>query len=303
MNRYFPNSKFNYVSLIYLTGSVIAIFNSDFFIQDRFLPIVSMLLSIIFLFCAYQNKKTIVNRLVGGGIIKWVSTVCVFSVCLWYSKHKFNFDYDIEAEYLNYSAYGYAIAVAIPLCLLIYGLCIFIHVYLGKVTVYQSFYATIITMIFCYLLHDFINKLHGVDFILGMGVVLLFPYGFIMFLRSIKKVNQNTISISKKRKLNIKMIRAIFSVWFKKNLASANDYLNITDLLSIATALIYIGMFSFGIIPKHQSSFLLLDAFYKTDCNDKKDSFLYLRKSNSECYRVTFDNFEVTRMESFHSPH
>ncbi len=303
MNKHLPNLNFNCISLIYLTGSVVVIFNSDFFMRDRFFPIVSILLSITFLFCAYQNNKIIVNKLVGTSIVKWVSTVCVFSVCLWYSKHKLNFDYDIEAEYLNYSAYGYAFAMAIPLCLFIYGLCIFMYVYLGKVTAYQSFYSAIITLIFCYLLQDFINNLHGVDFTFGMGVTLFFPYGFIMLLRSIKKINKNNIAISKKRTINIKMIKAIFKAWFKKHLASVNDYLKITDLLSIVAALIYIATFSFGIIPEYQSSFLLLDAFYKTDCNDKKDSFLYLRKSNSECYRVTFNNFEVTRMESFHSPH
>lgn len=301
IKKYFPNLKFNIASSIYLIGAIIVMMKFPFLIQDRVFSIISILLSIAFLFCAYQNKKTAVNKLVENDIIKWISTVCIFSICLWYSKHKLNFDYDIETEYLNYSAYGYAFAIAIPLCLFIYGLCIFIHVYLGRVTAYQSFYATIIALPVCYLLKNFIHNQHGVNFILTIVLILAIPYGFINSLKSIKKSYNNSRVFFKGRTLNIKRIKLILNIWFKKTLTTSNNYLKISELLSIAAALLYIGVFSIGIIPEHQRSFLLLDAFYKTDCNDKKDSFLYLRKSDNECYRITSNRVEITRMESFHS--
>ena len=130
IKEHFPNIKFNIASSIYLIGVIIVTLNFSFFNKYSFFSILSILISITFLFCAYQNKKMEVNKLVGNGIIKWISTVCVFSLCLWYSKHRLNFDYDIEVEYLNYSVYGYAFAIAIPLCLFIYGLCIFIYMYI-----------------------------------------------------------------------------------------------------------------------------------------------------------------------------
>lgn len=302
IKKHLPNIKFNIASFIYLICSIIYIFNFNTLTQNRIIPIISILLSITFLFCAYQNKKTTVNKLVGNEIIKWISTVCIFSVCLWYSKHKLNFDYDIETEYLNYSAYGYAFAIAIPLCLFIYGLCVFSHVYLGKFTVYQSFYATILALPLCYLLKDFIHNQHGVNLIFRVGLILVIPYGFINLLTSMKNVYKNTLPF-KEKKLTIKRIKLILKIWIKKSITRLNSYLKITDLLSIATALLYIGIFSIGIIPEYQRTFLLLDAFYKTDCNDKRDSFLYLRKSDNECYRITSNRVEITKMESFHSSH
>lgn len=303
IKKHFPNLKFNITSLTYLIGAILVVFKFPSFTQDRVLSILSILLSLTFLFCAYQNKKIEVDKLAENNIIKWISTVCIFSICLWYSKHKLNFDYDIEVEYLNYSAYGYAFAMAIPLCLFLYGLCIFIHIYLRRITAYQSFYSAIITVPLCYLLEDFIRNLHGINFILVIMLIITLPYGFINFSKSIKKANKNTLLFPKENPLEIKRIKSTLKIWLTKNLTNANNYLKITDLLSIVIALIYISIFSIGIIPEHQSSFLLLDALYKTDCNDKRDSFLYLRKSDDECYRITFDKVEITKMESFYSSH
>ncbi|EBP6995407.1 hypothetical protein AHK50_25540, partial [Salmonella enterica] len=75
----------------------------------------------------------------------------------------------------------------------------------------------------------------------------------------------------------------------------------VADLLSTAIALLFIGVFSIKIIPEHQKSFLLLDAFSKTDCNTKKDSFSYIRKSKNECYRINSKGIEVIEMISFTS--
>lgn len=303
IKEHFPNIKFNIASSIYLIGVIIVTLNFSFFNKDSFFSILSILISITFLFCAYQNKKMEVNKLVGNGIIKWISTVCVFSLCLWYSKHRLNFDYDIEVEYLNYSVYGYAFAIAIPLCLFIYGLCIFIYMYIGRVTAYQSFYAAIIAIPLCYLLKNYIHGQHGINFVLTMGLILILPYCFMMLLKNINNANNNIFIIFKEIPFDIKKMKSLLSMWFKKALTTTNNYMKITDLLSIASALIYIGSFSIGIIPEHQRAFLLLDAFYRTDCNDKKDSFLYLRKSKNECYRITTKGLEVKKMESFHSSH
>ncbi|CNH70214.1 Uncharacterised protein [Yersinia intermedia] len=194
IKRYFPNLKFNIASSLYLVGAIIVIMKFPLLIQNRLFLILSLLLSITFLLCAYQNKKTHVDKIIKNSIVKWVSTILIFSVCLWYSKHKFNLDYEIESGYLNYSSYGYAFALAIPLCLFIYGLCIFIHTYLGRITAYQDFYAAIIAMPLSYIFKYFIEHQSVINFILTMGLVIGMPYGFIMFFKQVKsgnKINKN----------------------------------------------------------------------------------------------------------------
>ena len=274
------------------------------FTQGKVFSILAFLLSIIFLYCSYQNKKLMVNIVVENSIIKWASTVCVFSICLWYAKHKLNFDYGIELEYLNYSVYSYAFAMAIPLCLFIYGIGIFMHVYLGKVTAYQSFYSTILALPFCYLLKNSMENQQGIDFVIYIFFIISLPYGVVMLLKPIitphKKDKKNVIHI-KRKSLNPKRVKLILKIWFKKNLRAMNNLLRITDLVSIAVALLYVGIFSIGVIPEYQKSFVLLDAYSKTDCNDRKDSFFYLRKSSFECYKITYEGFEIKRMESFDS--
>ncbi|WP_192033332.1 hypothetical protein IFU02_009560 [Pantoea agglomerans] len=302
--RYFPNLKFNIASSIYLAGAIIVTMKFQILFQNRLFLILSLLLSITFLICAYQNKKTHVDKIIENSIVKWVSTVLIFSVCLWYSKHKLNWDYDIETGYLNYSAYGYAFALAISLCLFIYGLCIFTHIYLRRITAYQAFYAAIITLPLCYMLKDYIEHQKGVNFILTMLLVIGIPYGFIIFFKQFNcrnKINKNMFIFFKVKTITINRARLILKIWFKKHLIVLNNYLKVSDLMAIAAALIFVGLFSISIIPDHQRSFLLLDAFSTTDCNTKKDSYLYLRKSSGECYRITSKGIEIMEMKSFPS--
>lgn len=302
--RYFPNLKFNIAPSIYLAGAIIVTMKFQILFQNRLFLILSLLLSITFLICAYQNKKTHVDKIIENSIVKWVSTVLIFSVCLWYSKHKLNWDYDIETGHLNYSAYGYAFALAISLCLFIYGLCIFTHIYLRRITAYQAFYAAIITLPLCYMLKDYIEHQKGVNFILTMLLVIGTPYGFIIFFKKFNcrnKINKNMFILFKVKTITINRARLILKIWFKKSLIVLNNYLKVSDLMAIAAALIFVGLFSISIIPDYQRSFLLLDAFSTTDCNTKKDSYLYLRKSIDECYRITSKGIEIMEMKSFPS--
>ncbi|EPR9066062.1 hypothetical protein ACU9D5_003803 [Cronobacter dublinensis] len=304
IKRYFPNLKFNIASSLYLVGAIIVIMEFPSLTQNRLFLILSLLLSITFLFCAYQNKKTHVDKIIENSIVKWISTVLIFSVSLWYSKHKLNWDYEIESEYLNYSSYGYAFALTISLCLFIYGLCIFIHTYLRSITAYQAFYAAIIAMPLCYILKDFIGHQKGINYILTMGLVIGMPYGVMLFpwkMKNGNKINKNMIIFFKFKTVNIDKIRLVLKICFKKILIASNNYLKVSDLLSIAAALLFLGSFSISIIPEHQGSFLLLDAFSTTDCNTKRDSYLYLRKSKSECYKITYKGIEIVEMKSFPS--
>lgn len=127
-------------------------------INNQTFSILSLLLSTIFLFCAYQNKKSTVEKMMQNGIIKWIATGLIFSICMWYSKHKFNFDYEIESDYLDSSVYGYAIAMTIPTASLIYGACIFSYLYLRKLSAVKYFYALLITFPIFFILEDFIKK-------------------------------------------------------------------------------------------------------------------------------------------------
>lgn len=304
IKRYFPNLKFNIASSLYLAGAVIVTIKFQILIQNRLFLILSLLISITFLICAYQNKKTHVDKTIENSIVKWVSTVLIFSVCLWYSKHKLNWDYEIEAEYLNYSSYGYAFALAISLCLFIYGLSIFTHIYLRRITAYQAFYAAIISLPLCYMLKDFIEHQKGVNFILTMLLFTGIPYGFIIFFKQFNrgdKIIKNMFILFKIKTITIKRIYRILKIWFKKCLIALNKYLKVSDLMAIAAALIFVGSFSISIIPEHQRSFLLLDAFSTTDCNTKKDSYFYLRKSSDECYRIASKGIEILEMKSFPS--
>lgn len=304
IKRYFPNLKFNIASSLYLVGAIIVIMKFPSLIQNRLFLILSLLSSVTFLICAYQNKKTHVDKIIENSIVKWVFTVLIFSVCLWYTKHKLNWEYEIEADFLNYSSYGYAFALAIPLCLFIYGLCIFLHIYLGKITSYQAFYAAIISMPLCYILKDIIENQKGIDFILAMGLVTVMPYGFIIFGKQFingNKTHKNMFILFKVKTMNFNRLKSVLKIWLKNSLIVFNNYLKVSDLLSIAAALLFVGSFSISIIPEHQRSFLLLDAFSKTDCNTKKDVYLYLRKSNDECYRITSKGIEIMEMKSFPS--
>ncbi|WP_144838186.1 hypothetical protein [Leclercia adecarboxylata] len=304
LERHFPNLKFNIASSLYLAGAIIVTVKFQTLIQNRLFLTLSLLLSITFLICAYQNKKTHVDKIIENSIVKWVSTVLIFSVCLWYSKHKLNWDYEIEAEYLNYSSYGYAFALAISLCLFIYGLSIFTHIYLRRITAYQAFYAAIITLPLCYILKDFIEHQKGVNFILTMLLLTGMPYGFIMLFKqfnSENKINKNMFILFKVKMITIKRAQLILKIWFKKYLIVLNNYLKVSDLIAIAAALIFVGSFSISIIPEHQRSFLLLDAFSTTDCNTSKDSYLYLRKSSGECYRIASKGIEIVEMKPFPS--
>lgn len=304
IKRHFPNLKFNIASSLYLVGAIIVIMKFPLLNQNRVFLILSLLISITFLICAYQNKKTHVDKIIENSIVKWVSTVLIFSVCLWYSKHKLNLDYEIEAEHLNYSSYGYAFSLAISLCLFIYGLSIFTHIYLRRITAYQAFYAAIITLPLCYMLKDFIEHQKGFNFILTMLLLTGIPYGFIMLFKQFNsgnKINKNMFILFKVKTMTIKRAQLILKIWFKKHLIVLNNYLKVSDLMAIAAALIFVGSFSISIIPEHQRSFLLLDAFPKTDCNTKRDSYLYLRKSSTECYRITYKEIEIVEMKSFPS--
>lgn len=304
IKRYFPNLKFNIASSFYLVGAIIVIMKFPSLIQNRLFLILSLLSSVTFLICAYQNKKTHVDKIIENSIVKWVSTVLIFSVCLWYAKHKLNWEYEIEADFLNYSSYGYAFALAIPLCLFIYGLCIFLHIYLERITAYQAFYAAIIAIPLCYILKDIIENQKGINFILAMGLVIAMPYGFMIFGKQIingNKIHKNMFILFKVKTMNFNRLQSVLKIWFKKSLIVFNNYLKVSDLLSIAAALLFVGSFSISIIPEHQSAFLLLDAFSKTDCNTKKDAYLYLRKSNNECYRITSKGIEIMEMKSFPS--
>lgn len=305
LKRYFPNLKFNIASSLYLAGAIIATMKFQTLIQNRIFLILSLLLSITFLICAYQNKKKHVDKIIENSIVKWVSTVLIFSVCLWYSKHKLNWEYEIEAEHLNYSSYGYAFALAISLCFFIYGICIFTHIYLRSISAYQAFYAAIIAMPLCYILKEIIENQKGIDFILAMGLVTAIPYGLMIFGKQLiiaNKTHKNMLIPSKVKTMNFNRLQSVLKIWFKKSLILFNNYLKVSDLLSIAAALLFVGSFSISIIPEHQRSFLLLDSFSKTDCNIKKDAYLYLRKSNDECYRIISKGIEIVEMKSFLSP-
>ncbi|WP_205953691.1 hypothetical protein [Pantoea stewartii] len=304
LKRYFPNAKFNIASSLYLASGAIVTMKFQALIHNRAFLILSLLLSMAFLICAYQNKKTHVDKLIGNSIVKWIFTVLIFSVCLWYSKHKLNWDYEIEAEYLNYSSYGYAFALSIPLCCFIYGLSIFTHLYARRITAYQAFYAAIITLPLCYVLKDFIEDQKGVNFILTMLLVMGIPYGFIIFFKKsnrTNKVKKNIFILFILNKISINRVRLILKLWLKKILTALNSYLKVSDLISIGAALVFVGTFSISIIPEHQRSFLLLDAFSTTDCNAKKDSYFYLRKSGNECYRIKSKGIEIMEMKSFPS--
>ena len=304
LKKHFPNLKFNIASCLYLAGAILATIKFQILNQNRLFLILSLLISITFLMCAYQNKKAHVDKTIENSIVKWVSTVLIFSVCLWYSKHKLNWDYEIEVEYLNYSSYGYAFALAISLCFFIYGLSIFTHIYLRRITVYHAFYAAIVTLPLCYILRDFIEHQKGVNFILTMLLLTGMPYGFIMFFKQLNsgiKINKNMFILIKIKAITIKRANRILIAWFKKHLVAFNNYLKVADLMAIAAALIFVGSFSISIIPEHQRSFLLLDAFSTTDCNTKKDLYLYLRKSSGECYRIASKGIEIVEMKPFPS--
>lgn len=304
IKKYFPNLKFNIASSFYLVGAIIVIMKFPQLIQNRLFLMLSLLSSVTFLICAYQNKKTHVDKIIENSIVKWVSTVLIFSVCLWYAKHKLNWEYEIEADFLNYSSYRYAFALTIPLCLFIYGLCIFLNIYLRKITAYQAFYAAIIATPLCYTLKDIIENQKGLNFILAIGLVTAIPYGLMIFGKHIingNKNHKNMFILFKFKTMNFNRLQSILKIWLKKSLIFFNNYLKVSDLLSIATALLFVGSFSISIIPEHKRSFLLLDAFSKTDCNTKKDAYFYLRKSNNECYRITSKGIEIMEMKSFPS--
>ena len=308
IKKHIPNLDFNIASSIYLAGAVIAMMKFPSLVQDETLSILSLLLSIAFLFCAYKNKKTSVDKIIESNIVKWTSTVLIFSACLWYSKHKFNFDYEIQPAFLNYSVYGYAFALAIPLSLFIYGLCLFIYLYLGRVTVYQSFYAAMIIIPFCLIFKGIIEDHEPRDYNIVMGLAAALVIGIIILRKPIndkiknnKNNKKNLLVVLKVMALDTNRAKLIFKIWIKKTLKAVGRYLRVIDLSSIIIALLFIGMYSIEIIQNHQKSFILLDAFYITDCNPKKDSSLYIRKSNNECYKIESDGLEITKMKAFTS--
>ncbi|EOC0423645.1 hypothetical protein ACI0Z5_004222, partial [Cronobacter sakazakii] len=173
IRKHIANFDFNIVSIIYLLIACIVIMKFPLLLQDKTFLVCGLFLSVAFIFCAYNNKKTIVNKMIEHSIIKWIGTVLIFSICMWYAKHKINFDYDIQPEYLIYSSYGYAFAMAIPLSLSIYGLSIFIYLYFGRITAYQCFYAAILTIPFSAMLRETIEKNQEVDF----KVIMLLVFG------------------------------------------------------------------------------------------------------------------------------
>jgi len=278
-------------------------------LQDENLMVCGLFISVTFIFCAYNNKKTIVNKMIENSIVKWIGTVLIFSVCMWYAKHKLNFDYEIQPEYLIYSSYGYAFAMAIPLSLFIYGLSIFLYLYFGRITVYQCFYAAILTVPLYIILKETVKKNQELDFRIVMLIVFALAFGIKAMFKVMQKTSKKATSSNKKNLLSIAKIMAqdtnraklILMIWFKKLLTSSNSYLRAIDLLSIAIALLFIGVFAIKIIPENQKSFLLLDAFFKTDCNTKKDSFSYIRKSKNECYKISSKGMEVIEMKSLTS--
>ncbi len=309
IRKHIANFDFNIVSITYLLIACIVIMKFPLLLQDKTFLVCGLFLSVAFIFCAYNNKKTIVNKMIEHSIIKWIGTVLIFSSCMWYAKHKINFDYDIQPEYLIYSSYGYAFAMAIPLSLSIYGLSIFIYLYLGRITAYQCFYAAILTIPFSAMLRETIEKNQEVDFKVIMLLVFGLAFGIITMFKAMPKTNKESTSPNKKNLLyiaktmaqDINRAKLILMIWFKKILICSNSFLRVADLLSTAIALLFIGVFSIKIIPEYQKSFLLLDAFSKTDCNTKKDSFSYIRKSKNECYRINSKGIEIIEMISFTS--
>lgn len=85
IKRYFPNLKFNIASSFYLVGAIIVIMKFPSLIQNRLFLILSLLSSVTFLICAYQNKKRTLNKIIENSIVKWVSTdiniSCLLMVC------------------------------------------------------------------------------------------------------------------------------------------------------------------------------------------------------------------------------
>lgn len=110
-----------------------------------------------------------------------------------------------------------------------------------------------------------------------------------------------TFLFFKIKTITINKVRLVLKIWFKKSLIALNNHMKVSDLLSIAAALLFVASFSISIIPEYQRSFLLLDAFPKTDCNTKRGSYLYLRKSSNECYRITSKGIEIVEMKSLPS--
>jgi len=240
--------------------------------------------------------------MIKNDIIKWVATGLTFSICLWYAKHKLNYDYEIEPEFLNYSAYGYAFAIAIPLFSFIYGICVFAYIYLRRITAYQSFYASIIILPLSIILEKPIKEYPAHNLIILIILLIFISIGIIKMLTIVKKKDGNNIlRVFKIIKKDFKRRLLILKILFKKIILIIDVCLNVITLFSISTSLVFVGLSAIKLIPEHQQSFLLLDAFNITNCNKDKDSFLYLRKSKEECYKIKADGQEIIEMKKISS--
>lgn len=207
-----------FISLIYFIGSIIIISNPSPLTNGRLFLTIYILITIAFLSCAYQHKKNTIERMIKNDIIKWVATGLTFSVCLWYAKNKLNFDYEIEPEFINYSAYGYAFAIAIPLFSFIYGVCVFVYIYLRRITVYQSFYASIIMHPLYLILEKPIKEYPANNFIFSITIIIFISIGIIKMLTMAKNKNgKSMLKVFKIIRKDFKRGILILNIWFKKN--------------------------------------------------------------------------------------
>ncbi|MEY0017394.1 hypothetical protein AB7W42_20910 [Providencia rettgeri] len=291
------NVNFRIAALIYFVSIIItrALLNTNIILNN-----LSVFLSAFFLFLAYQNKKIGFDKWVGNPIIKWFATVCVFSTCLWYSKHKLNFEYDIEPEYLIYSAYISAFFMAIFSCLFLY--CLFVFIYANFIFInikktrilYLLFYTAVITIPVSYYFDDFIKNQYDDNLIPLIIFVFSLSLSIVLFLMNSLSLDKKSKKNLNKKKMNIKRFFLTIKIVSEKSFKAV-------EFFSIAVALFYVWIFLIKIIPVYHESFLLLDAYYKTDCNDKRDSFLYLRISDNECYKITSSGFQITSKVPFTS--
>ena len=155
-----------------------------------------------------------------NGIIKWIATGLIFSICMWYSKHKFNFDYEIESDYLDSSVYGYAIAMTIPTASLIYGACIFSYLYLRKLSAVKYFYALLITFPIFLFLKTSSRKLKNrllhsnfTSYILRSGM-----FYFLQGINNTKQYKRGLISVYRIIFSNCNKRKIIIYIWLKKQL-------------------------------------------------------------------------------------
>lgn len=296
--KFIDDIEFKIISTIYFTGSIIIILNPSPLFNGQLFLGACTLISIAFLSCAYKYKKNSIHKMIKNEIIKWAATGLTFSICMWYAKFKLNLDYEIEPEFLNYSTYGYAFSLTIPFVSIVYGFFILIYIYLKKITTYHFFYTSIITLPLILLTNKEINDYPSHELILSIMLLVIFSIASMKILTNSKnKYKKNIFKIVKMIREDHSRVLLIFNIWLKKSIIYIDIFFNFITLASIAIALIFFGISAIKIIPEHQKSFLLLDAFHITNCNNEKDQFLYIRKSKKECYRLKTNGNKVIEMK------